>query len=128
MRYFYYEEDSKTAEKIWNQSQFELGDIVLSLTDQGINTGEKIYAVFCRDEVLAITKYFICDFSKIKTYLGINGNYIERRGDIYSKTFNPRRNPKVLTLSADEMKTRADEIYKYIMKDLNLIAKMLSTN
>lgn len=123
MKYFSYEPKIDMSLQCWNNSQFDLADIVLSLTDNRIFIGAKIYAIFCRPEVLNIMQYFICDFNKIKDDLGICGYYIERDGDIYSTTFNPARNINVLTLSINEMRSNAREVYKNIMTDLNYIAK-----
>lgn len=123
MKYFYYESNMDIAIDCWNNSQFELCDIVLSLTDNRIYTGSKIYALFCRNEILNLMQYFICDFGRIKKELGIIGDYVERIGDIYSKNFNPRRNRRVLTLAISEMEKRAMLIYNNIMLDLQYIAK-----
>ena len=124
MKYFYNQPNSDIAINQWNNSQFDLIDIVLSLTDNHIRIGAKIYAVFCRPEVLNLMKYFECDFSKIKQELGIVGNYVKRRGNIYSKHYNPERCNNAITLSTKEMKYLANIVYKDIMEDLAMIAKI----
>ncbi len=123
MKYFSYGPNIDMSLQCWNNSQFDLADIVLSLSDNHIFIGAKIYAVFCRPEVLNIMQYFICDFNKIKDDLGICGHYIKGDGDIYSTTFNPARNINVLTLSINEMRSNATQVYKNIMTDLACIAK-----
>ena len=123
MNYFCYQANSDVAMYYWNDSQFDLSDIVLSLTDNNIRIGAKIYAIFCRPEVLNLMQCFVCDFTKIKQDLGIDGDYVERRGDVYSKCFNPVRNKEVLTLTINEMKIRAREVYENIISDLSAIAK-----
>jgi len=124
MKYFYPQPDINNAINKWNESQFDLIDIILSLTDNHIWIGAKIYAVFCRQEVLNLMQYYECDFYKIKQELGIVGDYVEREGNIYCKDYNPKRHNNVLTLSVKEMKSKADIIYKDIIGDLAMIAKM----
>jgi hypothetical protein len=121
MKYFYYQPQKDMAIQHWENSQFDLCDIVLSLTDNHILIGARIYAIFCRPEVLNLMKYFICDFIKIKNDLGIVGSYVERAGNIYSKTFNPLRNTYVLHYTYREMGNRAKYVYKNIMSDLSKI-------
>ena len=123
MKYFYYEPNIDIAVQQWENFQFDLTDIVLALTDNHIFIGAKIYAIFCRPEVLNLMKYYVCDFAKIKEDLGINGNYVKRQGNIYSKTFNPTRSMHAITFSIDEIKNRAKNIYKNIMLDLSSIVK-----
>ena len=128
MNYFGCQPNSYVALYYWYNSQFDLSDIVLSLTDNNIWIGSKIYAIFCRPEVLNLMQYFICDFTKIKKDLGIVGDNIERQGNMYSKHFNPIRNKYTLTLTIDEMKIRAKEVYRNIMTDLSAIAKSRLSN
>lgn len=128
MRYFHYEPNRDISIECWNKSQFDLCDIVLSLTDNHIFIGTKIYAIFCRPEVLNLMRYFICDFNKIKHDLGIIGEYAERDGNIYSILFNPGRNREILTLSVNEIKNRAKYVYNNIIFDLNEISNIISNN
>lgn len=125
MNYFSFEKDSTASLEQFENSQFDLSDIVLSLTDNNINKGAKIYALFLKDEVKCCFFISICDFKKIKRDLGINGQYIERNGDPYSPKFNPKRNIKALTLSREEMEERAEKVYANLLEDLYLIANKL---
>ena len=122
MKYFHYQPQKDMSIKQWDRSQFELCDIVLSLTDNNILIGSKIYAIFCRHEVLNLMQYFVCDFIKIKQDLGITGDYVKRCGDVYSRTFNPVRNIKTLSYTHNEMQSQAKDVYKNIMSDLREIA------
>ena len=123
MKYFCHCAQQDNAIQYWYSAQFDLCDIVLSLTDNHIQIGAKIYAIFCRPEVLNLMKYFICDFIKIKNDLGIVGSYVERAGNIYSKSFNPLRNNNVLTLSKFEMRNKSKQIYMSIIADLGEITR-----
>ena len=123
MIYFSYEHNEDAAIQHWENSQFDLSDVVLALTDNHIFIGAKIYAVFCRPEVLNLMQYYVCDFAKIKHDLGILDNYVARYGDVYSKSFNPSRNITAISLTIDEMKHRAIRVYKRIMEDLSEIAQ-----
>lgn len=127
MNYFYYEPNKNLALEVWGNSQFALADIVLSLTDNRIVWGGKIYSVFCRDEVLNIIQYFVCDFVKIKQDLGV-GNYVKREGNVYNKYFNPKRNIDALKYTKQQMEQRAKVVYKNIMQDLYYIGKLLTHN
>ena len=126
MRYFTFEIDSNEAVKKWEQSQYDLSDIVLALTDRKIFYGAKIYAIFCRKEVLNLMEYFVCDFKKIKRDLGILGDYVERSGNVFEHTYNPKRNNKSITLELEEMNQRAKSVYKHLMFDLETIATTLN--
>ena len=66
MNYFHLETNKEIAIENWNNSQFDLCDIVLSLTDNAIPYGLKIYNIFSRDEIVDMMQFFICDFKKIK--------------------------------------------------------------
>lgn len=124
MKYFYRQPNKYVAINKWNNSQFDLIDIVLSLTDNGIYIGEKIYAIFCRPEVLNLMQYFVCDFDTIKRDLGINGEYVERGGNIYSKNFNPKRYDDILSFSIEERRLLANNVYRNIMNELYMIVKL----
>ena len=125
MNYFYLQKDIESAIDRWNNSQFDLSDIVLSLTDNGIFQGVKIYAIFSRKEILAIMRYFVCDFYKIKQELGIVGNYVDRFGNVFDKNYNPKRNKLALTLNDKQMKIKAIGVYKKIILDLEEIGFMM---
>ena len=125
MYYFAFEKNQYIAIQEWNNSQFDLCDIVLSLTDNGIIIGSKIYYIFCRPEILNIMQCFVCDLNKIKEDLGIIGNYIERSGNVYFRNFNPKRNNNALSLPIKEMKKRASIVYKKLMFDLQTIANAI---
>ena len=70
MKYFYYQAQKDIAIQHWENSQFDLCDIVLSLTDNHILIGARIYAVFCRPEVLNLMKY-LYNLFKLFFYLEI---------------------------------------------------------
>ena len=125
MHYFKIANNQQEAINAWQQSQFDLCDIVLSLTDNSIALGAKIYALFCRPEIKDLLQLFICDFSKIKSELGIVGEYIERKGDVFAKDFNPKRNPIFLALSPKQMQTFASTVYNNLMQDLKEISEAL---
>ena len=126
MKYFSFVSDESVALEKWNKSQFDLCDIVLSLTDNNIMFGAKIYAVFCRYEVRCILKFFTCDFSKIKSELGIAGYYVERKGNVFDIGFNPKRNKKALTKDINDMKILAKSIYKNILFEMYEIVKIIN--
>lgn len=107
----------------WSASQFELSDIVLSLTDNLIKNGMKLYSVFKNEKFLTLMRYYTFDFAEVKKYLGIEGNYVERAGDVYDAKFNPKRDKSVLTLNRDEMKLRSKNVYDKILRDLSKLAK-----
>ena len=125
MKYFEYEQDSTIAIDKWISSQFDLADIVLSLTDNNLYIGEKLYFLFSREEVLTCLQYFSCNFIQIKKELGINGFYVEREGNIFSKNWNPKRNLCKLTFEKEIMNEKAKMIYKNLLQDLEYIAKLL---
>ena len=93
-----------------------------------IELGVKIYAIFIRLKSLNFMQYFICDFNKIKTELGIVYHYFKREGDIYSKDFNPKRNYKALSLTKIEMEKKAKKIYTKLIQDLETICTLISDN
>ena len=128
MRYFIFEKDKNVAIKKWNNSQYDLTDIVLSLTDQNIELGVKIYSIFIRLKSINFMQYFICDFNKIKTELGIVYHYATREGDIYSKDFNPKRNYKALSLTKNEMEKIAKRVYTKLIQDLETIGSFICDN
>lgn len=125
MNYLNYEIESNVAIKKWYSLQYDFADIVLSLTDNDIFEGAKIYALFSRNEVLNLMSWFSCDFIKIKQELGIIGDYIVREDDIFSNDFNPKRKKDALTLSSFEMSIQAQIIYQKIMQDLEELSKGL---
>ena len=120
MHYFIFERNRKNAVLSWKLSQFDLCDIVLSLTDNKIKTGIKIYELFMRKEVKAVLPFFICDFKKIKADLQIE-DYVERKGNVYSKDFNPKRLYKI-DLPKHQLQENANKVYNNILNDLEKIA------
>ena len=124
MRYFAFEEDESLAVQLWNESQFDLCDIVLFLVDNNIMIGAKIYAIFLRNEVKNILNHFVCDLKLIKEDLHI-AEYVERKGDCFSKLFNPKRKILVNNISIEKLKKRAEKVYEQIIKDLGFIALRL---
>ena len=125
MHYFSLASSQQESIKVWQQSQFDLCDIVLSLTDKNIMIGAKIYAIFCRKEVRSLMQFYVCDFKKIKDELGIVGEYVERKGNVFDKNFNPKRNPIFLALSPAQMQIFANIIYNNLMQDLKEISEAL---
>ena len=114
----------ENAVTTWKNSQFDIADIVLSLTDNKCGkAGTHLYSVFRNEEFLKMMYMYTCNFQLIKEVLGINGEYVERAGDPYAKNFNPKRNPEVLTLDAKQMDERAWEIYQHLIDEVNYIAK-----
>ena len=125
MHYFSLAQSTNHAITTWNNSQFDLCDIVLSLTDNNIMIGAKIYALFCREEVLSLMQFYVCNFKKIKNELGIVGEYTERKGNIFAKDFNPNRNPIFLALTPTQMQYFASTVYNNLMQDLKEISETL---
>lgn len=114
------------AVKNWNGAQFDLSDVILSLTDNGLEVGAKMFLAFKNPAFLKLMEMYSCDFESMKKYLGIEGDYVIRAGDVYSADFNPKRNPSVLTLSKDEMSIRADKLYEKLIDEFKAIVKKYS--
>ena len=70
-------------------------------------------------------QFYVCDFKKIKDELGIVGVYVERKGDVFDKNFNPKRNPRYLALTPAQMQIFANIIYNNLMQDLKEISEAL---
>ena len=121
MNYFEYESNQSVAIEKWNTSQFDLTDIVLYLSDRHIIWGIKIYSLFCKEEIKVLLNYFSCNFEQIKKDLCITGDYVERGGNIYSKTFNPKRNMKIK--EPKNLNLRAMRVYDKILIDIEKILK-----
>ena len=116
--------DNEVAKKAWSDSQYDIADIVLSLTDNNnLEIGVKLYTIFTFEEFLKIVNFFTLDVKIIKKMLGINGNYTEHTGDVFSPTFNPKRNKSVLTLDSEEMGKRAKDIHNQLIKEMKDIAE-----
>lgn len=119
-----FEPNPEIAVKTWQNSQFEIADIVLSLTDnKQKDAGLKLYSLFQNESFLQLMHIYTCDFKAIKTILGIKGEYVERKGDVYSNTFNPKRRNGILTLDSNEMGKRGLKIFDALMAELEVIAK-----
>lgn len=114
------------AQKNWQNSQFEIADIVLSLIDKKTDEGLLLYSLFGCESFLKLMNFCICDFKLIKNYLGINGNYIERKGDIFSNDFKAVKHPEVLTLSTEEMQIKAKNVYNKIIKEIHKKAQKIA--
>lgn len=119
------EPDHDIAVKTWDNSQFDIADIVLSLTDTGnLESGIKLYSVFKHEQFLQVMNLYTLDVKIIKQILGINGAYVERKGDVYSDKFNPKRNRSVLTIKPKEMDKRAKDLFAQLVKEMQDLAKL----
>ena len=116
------------AVKHWLTSQYKLADIILSLTDNGIFEGHKLFGFFRLEEVSAIMNIYKFNFKLAKSELGINGKYVDRNGDINSADFNPKRHPEVLSLSGEELKQKAKIVYNAILKEFKQTTSGLIKN
>lgn len=123
-KYFILANSQKEAIDYWNNSQYELADIVLALTDNGIFEGMKFYSVFKHEGFLALMNIFKFDFNLAKKELGINGEYVERGGDIYAEDYNPKRNPQVLTITGAELASKGKDLFDEFEKQF---AKLVDT-
>lgn len=121
MDYFKYEGDRFAANEKWKNSQFDLTDIVLCLTDRHIVWGQKIYCLFSKPQVQLLLNYYVCDFKLIKNELGLTSDYVERGGNIYSKDFNPKRN--LFFVTPRNLELSAMKVYNKILQDLEEICK-----
>ena len=110
-KYFVLANSQKEAIDYWNNSQYDLADIVLALTDNGIFEGMKFYSVFKHEGFLALMNIFKFDFNLAKKELGINGEYVERGGDIYAEDYNPKRNPQVLTITGADLASKGKDLF-----------------
>ena len=124
-KYFELANSQKEALEYWNNSQYELTDFILAMTDNGIVEGAKIYEAFKSEGFLAIVNMFKFNFALAKRELGINGEYVERGGDVYDEKYNPKRNPQVLTKSKEEMQVKAKEVYDNIELELKKLIESL---
>ena len=123
-KYFILANSQKEAIDYWNNSQYELADIVLALTDNGIFEGMKLYSVFKHEGFLALMNIFKFNFNLAKKELGINGEYVERGGDIYAEDYNPKRNPQVLTITGAELASKGKDLFDEFEKQF---AKLVDT-
>ena len=123
MRYFIYEQDEDTLKQEWENSQFLLADVVLFLTDRKIVWGQKIYNIFINQEVQHLLNCFSVDFNQIKKDLGLDLDYVERGGNVFSHSYNPKRNFTIL--SSNGIEYRAMMVYETILKDLEKICEKL---
>ena len=121
-KYFVLADSQQEAVDYWNNSQYDLADIVLALTDNGIFEGMKFYSVFRHEGFLALMNIFKFDFQLVKKELGINGEYVERGGDIYAEDYNPKRNPQVLTYVGVELASKGKDLFDNFEKQfINLV-------
>ncbi len=126
MKYFNYEPNKEKAINHWNSNQNKLCDIVLSLTDNAIIYGGKIYALFLRKEIQNLMQFFTFNFDEVKSILGICGSYIKSKDGMFSINFNPERNVKALTLDINTMKQNAKKIYNSLLKELYDLAQSVN--
>ncbi|MBO5884862.1 MAG: hypothetical protein J6Q51_03600 [Clostridia bacterium] len=114
------------ARKLLNpEPDHDIADIVLSLTDTGnLESGIKLYSVFKHEQFLQVMNLYTLDVKIIKQILGINGAYVERKGDVYSDKFNPKRNRSVLTIKPKEMDKRAKDLFAQLVKEMQDLAKL----
>ena len=113
---------------------------LVSVSMQNLEGIADVDSVICKPLVTA-SGYQIIPFSKItignltgwgeygdvkviKQILGINGNYTERKGDVYSDKFNPKRDKSVLTLKPKEMDNRAKEIFNQLIKEMQELGRL----
>ena len=127
-KYFNMAKNQEDAVKHWFTSQYKLADIILSLTDNGILEGHKLFGFFRLEEVSAIMNIYKFNFKLAKSELGINGKYVDRSGDINSADFNPKRNSEVLLLSGEALKKKAKIVYQTILKQFKETAHGLIEN
>ena len=124
-KYFLATKSSQEAVDDWKQSQFDLADIVLALTDNNLLVGHKLYHLFKNEAFCAVMTLFKFNFKLVKQELGIRGEYVERGGDIYSPTFNPARNPEVLKYDRNKLKEASKTTYNGIIKEFKEISKII---
>ena len=124
-KYFKLANSHEEAVEYWKASQFDLSDIILALTDNGMNVGIGIYSFFQREDFLRFMNLYKFNFALVKEELGIWGEYVERKGDVYSKTFNSKRNPKVLKLMKNKLEERATEVFENIIKDFDTLIEQI---
>ena len=127
-KYFELAKSQQDAIEYWNKSQYDLTDIILAMTDNGIFEGHKLYAVFKLDTFMAIMNICKFNFKLAKKELGIMGDYVERGGDIYSNDYNPKRHPEVLTLKGEELQKKSTEVYKTILEQLQKVSEAIVKN
>ena len=128
-KYFIMAKSQEDAVKHWHTSQYHLADIILALTDNSILEGHKLLGFFNLEAVSAIMNIYKFNFKLAKSELGINGKYVERSGEnIMSKDFNPKRSPEVLTLHGEELKQKAQIVYKAIIKQFKKVSDELINN
>lgn len=124
-KYFEMAKSQDEAVKYWYKSQYNLSDIVLAMTDNGVFEGHKLFGFFSLEAVSAMMNIYKFNFKLVKKQLGINGNYVDRSGDIFAKDYNPNRNPDVLTIKGDEFKERAEKVYWAIIDEFKEVSNKL---
>ena len=126
-KYFEQANSLEEAVEYWESSQYDLSDIVLALTDHQIDVGLKFYMLFSNKNFMDAMNGIKFNFKQVKEELGIWGEYVERKGDVYSETFNPKRNSSVLKLDLAKLPERAQEIYNEVVAELNDLCKKVIT-
>ena len=125
-KYFILADSQQQAIDYWNNSQYDLTDLVLALTDNGIVEGGMLYEVFKEENFLKLMNIFKFNFALAKSEIGVNGEYVQRNENVYDVNYNPKRNASVLTLSKEEMQSKAKEVYAEIEEQLKKVIKSLS--
>ncbi len=125
-KYFILADSQQQAIDYWNNSQYDLTDFVLALTDNGIVEGGMLYEVFKEENFLKLMNIFKFNFALAKSEIGVNGEYVQRNENVYDVNYNPKRNASVLTLSKEEMQSKAKEVYAEIEEQLKKVIKSLS--
>ena len=115
------------AVKMFEDSTFDMLDIVVSLLDIGLaKESTLLTSVFENEVFLALMNAYTCNFKAIKKILGINGEYVERNGNPKDTNFIPKRNAKVLSFKAEEMQERAKKVYDELILEINEETQKLS--
>ena len=127
-KYFELANSQEDAVEYWNKSQYDLTDIILAMTDNGIFEGHKLYALFKLEVFNAVMNVCKFNFKLVKNELGISGDYVERGGNVYASDYNPKRNPQVLIFSGEELQKRATEVYKTILEQFKKVTDKIIKN
>ena len=125
LKYSELAENAEQAVKHWDNSQYDLSDMVLCLTYHALKDGLVIYEIFKTEGFMELSSMFMFNFKKAKNFLGIAGDYVDRTDDYTKREFNPKRHPEVLIYPYEELKKRGHELYEDITKETNYLAKQV---
>ena len=117
-KYFVLAKSKQEAIEYWNNSQYDLVDMILAMVDNNIKEGAMIYEAFKTKGFLAMMNVFKFNFELAKKELGIVGEYVERGGNVFDEKYNPKRNPSALTLKKEELQKKAKYVYDQIEDQL----------